>query len=98
MQPIADGEAVLPLSVRTRRIDRRHGVARGFEAVGIADERDDPVALGDVFLQALDERTRPLLEILLHAHLAADGAQVAGQRVAAGLELARDGGKKDFHV
>jgi hypothetical protein len=32
-----------------------------------------------------------LLEILLHHNLSADRAQIATQRVAAGLQLARDG-------
>ena len=50
-----------------------------------------------MLLQPLDERARPLLEILLHLHLAADGAQVAPEFAATGFELLGDGGEEDLH-
>jgi hypothetical protein len=64
----------------------------------VSDERDDPVALGDVLFKLLDQGARSLLEVLLYPHLAADGTQVACKRVAARLELRRNGGEKDPHV
>lgn len=96
-EPVAAGEEVLPLGIGTGWIDGWHGSARSLEPIRVTHQSDDAVTLGDVFLQPLDQSARPLLEILLHAHLAADGAQIAGQGVAATLELRRDGGREDFH-
>jgi len=95
VETLAEREEVFPLRVGARRIHGGDGDSRGFAAVGVTNQRDDAVALGDVFLEAFDQRARTLLEVLLHLDLAADSAQVAGQRVATLLELARNRREED---
>jgi hypothetical protein len=51
-------------------------------------DRSPPAPAGPRLAGPLDQGARPLLEVLLDSDLAADGAQVAGQRVAAGSNCA----------
>ena len=88
VESVAQGEEILPLGVGTGRIDGRNGHARGFVSVGIAHQGDDAIALGDILLDLFDEGAWSLLEIFLDLDLAADGAEVGGERIAALLELA----------
>ena len=90
-QTVAKREEILPLGIGSWRIGICDRITGGFETVRITDDSDHFVASRDVFFESLDERTGSLLEILLHANFAADGAQVARERVTALLELARDG-------
>ena len=87
VEPVTQGEEILPLGVGTGRIDGRNGHAGGFESVSIAHEGDDAVALGDVLLEPLDQGAWSLLEILLDLDFAADRAEVAGERISALFEL-----------
>jgi len=96
-EPLAHAEEIFPLRAGARRVDGRHGRPRRLEAVGASQQRDDAVALGDVLFEPLDQCARSDLEILLHLDLAADGPQIARERVAAGLELRADGRKEDLH-
>ena len=97
VEPLSHGEEILPLAIRAARLS---GGTRRFLwliAIGIADKGNDAIARGDVTLQLLHQGSAMLLEILLHHNLSADRAQIATQRVAAGLKLTRDGGEENVH-
>ena len=80
-------EEDFPLAVRTARSGGRSRRFVWLVAVGIADQRDEPVAAGNVLFEFFEQRTAVLLEILLYDNLGADRAQVAAQLLAAVLEL-----------
>lgn len=97
VETLAARERILPLRVGTRWRGGRDRVTRGLEAVRVTHERDHAVASRDVVFELFDQGRRARLEVLLHLDLVAEGREVAGEGVAAALELRRDGGEEDLH-
>jgi hypothetical protein len=82
LKTVTDGEKIFPLRVGSRGVNRRNRGTDCFSSVRSADEADNQVAASDVPFERLDEGTRALLKILLHADLVFLRSQIAGDGIA----------------